>query len=323
MKKTVAFILTIVLALSALVSCNPNKTDEIQKINVGYLAGPTGMGMAKLISDTPEDSEKYAFTAYTDPNLATPDLLNGTIDMACLPTNAAANLYNKGKDISVIAVNTLGSLFVIADKTVSIESISDLADKTIYASVPGSTTEPILKHILAENNVEAEIKVDSASHDDLVAKVKTSNGEAIAILPEPKVSATLMQASNYEVKLNISEEWSKISDQPLAMGCIVVRNDFLKNNKNAVDAFLKDYKASVDYIAAKENRENAAQIIFKVGILPKLPIATSALNNLDGAIVLITGDDMTQVLKKFYTVLLSSSPASVGNKQPADAFYYD
>ena len=171
--------------------------------------------------------------------------------------------------------------------------------------------------------MNAVIEVDSATHDDLVAKVKNSNGSAIAILPEPKVSAALMKASNYEVKLNISEEWDKISDQPLAMGCIVARNDVLKNNKSELDAFLTDYKSSVDYIAATENRESAAQIIYNVGIIPQLPIATSALTNLDGAIVLITGQDMTNVLQKFYSVLLSSSPASIGEKMPADTFYYD
>ena len=243
--------------------------------------------------------------------------------MACLPTNAAANLYNKGKDISVIAINTLGSLFIIADKNTNIETINDLAGKTIYASVPGSTTEPILKYILSENSVQAEIKVDSAKHEDLVKKVKDSNGTAIAILPEPMVSNALMQAKNYEIKLNISEEWSKVSDQPLAMGCIVVRNEFLKNNKNAVDTFLKDYKSSVDFIASKNNRALAAQTIVDVGIIGKLPLATSALNNLDGAIVLITGQEMTQTLKSFYTVLLESSATSVGGKQPADSFYYD
>lgn len=323
MKKTLSLILTFALLLLALASCAQKPSDSDEPLSIGYLAGPTGMGLAKLIKDTPEDSKDYLFSAYTDPNLAVPDLLNGTLDMACLPTNAAANLFNKGKEITVIAVNTLGSLFVIADKNTNIETISDLEGKTVYASVPNSTTEPILKHILAENNVQAEVLVDSATHDDLIAKVKASNGTAIAVLPEPKVSATLLQVKNYEVKLNLSEEWSKVSEKPLAMGCIVARNDVIKNNKAAVDKFLEDYNASVQYISAAKNKAAAAQIFVDVGIIPKLPIATSALGNLDGAIVLIKGQEMTQTLKQFYEVLLASSAATVGEKQPADTFYYD
>ncbi len=321
MKKLLTLLLLLSLALVAFSACSP--TDQGEKISVGYLAGPTGMGLAKLITDTPEDSEKYEFLPYTDPNNATPDLINGTLDMACLPTNAAANLFNKGNDLSVIAVNTLGSLYIIADKSANIETIEDLANKTVYASVPNSTTKPILDFILSENDVNATVSVDSPTHEDLIEKVKSSNGTAIAVLPEPKVSATLMQATNYEVKLNLSEEWSKVSSQPLAMGCIVVRNDFLKNNPKTVAAFLTDYKASVDFIASASNRESAAQTIVAAGIIPKLPLATSALKNLDGSIVLITGQEMRETLVKFYEVLLASSPNSIGGKLPENGFYYD
>ncbi len=321
MKKIIALILALTLSALALASCGQGKADT--KISVAYLAGPTGMGMAKLIADTPKDSAKYSFTAFTDPNNAVSELLGGKVNMACLPTNAAANLFNKGKNISVIAVNTLGSLYLISNKNANIETIKDLEGKTIHTSVPGSTTEPILKYILEENDVNATIDNSSKDHDVLVEKVVNAEEEMIAVLPEPKVSATLMQAMDFEVKLNLSMEWEKVSDQPLAMGCIIVQNDFLKANKAAVNEFLKEYKASVDYIAAKENRETAAQTIVDVGIIPKLPLAKSALGNLDGSIVLITGQKMTDTLTAFYDVLLQSSPETVGGKQPAKAFYYD
>ncbi len=321
MKKITSLFLVLLTALSFFVSCSD--TEDKQKISVGYLAGPTGMGLARLIMSTPKDSEKYAFTPYTDPNNAIPDLISGTIDMACLPTNAAANLYNKGKDISVIAVNTLGSLYVIADKNTNIETISDLEGKTVHASVPGSTTKPILDFILNENGVNASVAVESQTHEDLIKEVKDSNGAMIAVLPEPKVSATLLQAGNYEIKLNLSEEWSKVSDQPLAMGCIVARNDFLKAHPKAVSAFLKDYKASVDYITKADNRQDAAQSIVHLGIIPKLPLAISALKNLEGSIVLITGQEMRTTLSKFYDVLLASSAESIGGKKPLRDFYYE
>ena len=320
MKKLIALILALTLSALTLASCS-GKGDE--KISVAYLAGPTGMGLAKLITDTPEDSEKYAFTSFTDPNNAASELLGGNVNMACLPTNAAANLFNKGKDISVIAVNTLGSLYVISNKSTNIETINDLEGKTILTSVPGSTTEPILKYILEENGVNATIDSSSKDHDTLVAKVASAEGELIAVLPEPKVSAALLKADEFEVKLNLSNEWSKVSDEPLAMGCIVVRNDFLKENKKAVNDFLSDYKASVDFIASKDNSATAAQTIVDAGIIPKLPLAKSALANLDGSIVLITGQKMTDTLKSFYNVLLASSADSVGGKQPAEEFYYE
>ena len=128
----------------------PATTDKV--IKIGVMNGPTGMGMAKLIDDY-KDNEKYEFIAYTDPALANADLTKGNIDMACIPTNAAATLSTKGAPVMAAAINCLGSLYVVAKEGVEINSISDLIGKNVYYGVPSSTTEPILNHIFAKNNI--------------------------------------------------------------------------------------------------------------------------------------------------------------------------
>ena len=122
-------------------------------VKIGVMNGPTGMGMAKLIHDS-KNNTAYEFISYSDPQVATTDLISGEIDMACLPTNAAANLANKGQPISVGAINCLGSLYVIAKDEINIESVDDLIDKTVYYGVPTSTTEPIFSYILDKNNIK-------------------------------------------------------------------------------------------------------------------------------------------------------------------------
>ena len=123
------------------------------KIKIAVLNGPTGMGMAKLMNDS-EKQDKYEFKLYSDPSLAATDLLNGEVDLACLPTNNAALLYNKSKSISVVSINCLGSLYVLAKDEISISSIQDLKDKTIYYGVPASTTAPIFEYIISNNGLE-------------------------------------------------------------------------------------------------------------------------------------------------------------------------
>ena len=315
MKKIIAALLFIVIFAMSLTSCFSPADEETEKINIGVMSGPTGMGMAKLMNDNKDNTEKYEFRIYNDPNSATADLANGTVDMLCLPTNLAANLSIKQEDyISTIAINCLGSLYLLSDGSNEIEDIGDLEGKTIYTSVKTSTTGPILRYMLEEAGVNATVE-DSVylDHDSLVLAIK--NGEVdLAVLPEPKASGALMQNSSYSIALNLSTEWELVSTEPLTMGCIVVRNDFLAANKATVDAFLGEYKASIEFIGNEANHTAAANMIVENGIIPKLPIAKSALTNLYGSIVYIDGDDMQSALEAFYN--------AIGNNQPSEEFYY-
>lgn len=126
-----------------------------QKLTVGVMNGPTGMGMAKLINDEAEN-ELFEFKAYSDPTIALTDLKNGTIDMACLPTNAVATASNKGLPVSSLAINCLGSLYVVVKEGVTVETVADLVGKNVYYGVPTSTTAPIFTYILTENGIEVK-----------------------------------------------------------------------------------------------------------------------------------------------------------------------
>lgn len=310
MKKITALLLLVVMLVSFMSGCSDDKT----VIKIGVMSGPTGMGMAKLMADNDEQNPKYDFTVYSAPTTATADILSKELDMLCLPTNTAAALANKNPDtLTVLSINTLGSLYLVTDKDTKINSIKDLEGKTIYASVPNSTTGPIINYLLEKNDVNATVEFEP-DHDALVAKV-VKNEVSIAILPEPKVSAATFRNSNYSVDLNLSEEWDKVSDTPLAMGCIVVRNEFLEQHKSLVKSFLKDYEASINYIVDEKNT-NAAQMIIDEGVIPAAaPVVTSALNNLRDSIVYLDGRDMKEALEKFY--------AAIGVEAPQDEFYYD
>ncbi len=317
MKRTIALILSLLLIAVCFTACGPND-EKAEKINIGVMSGPTGMGMAKMMADNGVDSEKYSFKVFSAPTEATAELANGSLDMLCLPTNLAANLANKQSDyITVAAINCLGSLYVLCKDSVSINSINDLEGKTIYYGEPTSTTGPILNYVLGKNNINANVVAESGMD---IVQAKMVSGEAdIVVLPEPKASAAKIAASKegneYSVCLNISTEWNNVSDSPLTMGCIVVRNDFLANNKDAVDNFLAEYKASIEYIADGSNADAAAQMIVDATVLPALPVAKSALANLKGSIVYIDGESMKSTLKEFYT--------AININQPSEGFYYE
>lgn len=145
---------------------------------VGVMSGPTGMGLAQMMSA----DQDWHWEIYSAPTGAVSDLASGAIDFLCLPTNTAASLYVKQPELlSVIAVDCLGSLYLISDGTVPVTCVADLAGQTISASVPSSTTKPILETILQQHGVEAEI-VWEADHDALAALV-IQGAVHLAVLP--------------------------------------------------------------------------------------------------------------------------------------------
>ena len=317
MKKIIALLLTLIIAVGVLASCNQPEGSETTTIKIGVMNGPTGMGMAKLINDNGAESEKYVFSSFSSPTDATASLQNGELDMLCVPTNLAANLAKKNSDfISVAAVNCLGSLYVVTDGSVQLTSLSDLDGKTVYCGEPTSTTPAILNYLFNLYNINVDLQIESTNE---VVSAKMAGGEiSIAVLPEPKATAAILAAKQnshtYSIALNISEEWGAKSASPLTMGCIIVKKSFLEENKAAFDVFLAEYKSSIEYIADSANHDTAAQMIVDAGILPKLPIANAALTNLYGSIVYIDGEEMKAALEGFYN--------AIGYDLPADSFYY-
>jgi len=328
MKKSIALLLSLAICLFCFSSCNfmnlfsKNDTDT-KVLKIGVLNGPTGMGMSSLMEDVKQDSSlPYEFVVYSTPDTAVTDFLIGEVDIVSLPTNTASIIYNKqDASVRVLAINCLSALFVVSKKELHISSIQDLAGKTVVTSVPSSTTKPVLEYLLQEQGVTSSVDVVS-THDALVAEMMKGTYD-IAVLPEPKVSALLLQSDLYEVSLSIGEIWSQTTDTQLPMGCILAKQSLIDDHKEVLTKFLSDYESSVSFIGNLNNRNEAAAKIVSSGILPKTAIAENALKNLDGVIVLIHGEEMKNDLFAFYTLLNESMPSSIGNHLPKDEFYYD
>lgn len=335
MKKTISTLLTLILTLSLLVSCslfqdsNKNDPSEQVKIRIGYMAGPTGMGMAKLISDNgglDMGNDKYSFTKYADTNAAKADLAAGKIDIICLPTNEAAVYFNTiDNNARLLAVNCLNSLYLLTDKNTTVTSLAELDGQTIYTCKNG-TPRKVLEYIINEAGINATVSYTFDGKEiltpaDLSAQVIAGNLPN-AVMPEPLVTSSLLSIAkngneniSYSVDVDLSDEWEKVCDTPVVMGCIVADGNFISENKSVVDTFLAEYKASIEYIGNPENINSAANYVVETGVMGAAPAAIKAITNLGDAISYIDGDDMKIALEAFYN--------AIGVALPDDSFYYE
>ena len=338
MKKNLKSILSLCLALAlvfSLTACGQKnddaqdgqQTDETEftpaSFSIAALKGPTAMGLVKLMQES-ENGETsgndYTFTLAGSADEVTPALIKGELDMACVPANLAAVLYNKTEgEIEVLAVNTLGVLYIVENGE-SVQSIADLKGQTIVAAGKGSTPEYVLRYLLSENGIDPDndVTIDwKSEHSECVAAL-ASGQAAIALLPQPFVTVAQSKIEGLRMALDLNAEWDALDNgSGLITGVIVARREVVEENPAAVNEFLKEYAASVDWVNA--NTADAAALIGEYGIVDAA-VAEKALPYCN--IVCLTGADLLEALPGYLEVLYNADAAAVGGEMPDNSFYF-
>ena len=200
--KIMALVLSI-LMLIGFAGCGNSAKSEAESMNVGILKGPTALGMLKAMNEADETIEgtKVNYSVSAAPDEVTAKLLNGELNMACIPSNLAPVLYNKtGGKIQFVSTNTLGILYVVEntgkqgeDNNVKeVKDLKSLEGKTIYTSGKGSSVEYFLSYLLDKEKVNVKVEYLS-EHSEALAKVMSKKGN-IGLLPEPFVTTAKIKS---------------------------------------------------------------------------------------------------------------------------------
>lgn len=290
-------------------------------IRVASLKGPTSIGLVKLWQDAEENkaNANYEFTMATAADEILPLVLKGDLDIALVPANAAANLYQKSNGaVAVIDINTLGVLYMVSGDD-SIKSVDDLTNKTIYLTGKGTTPDLALQYLLETHNIQlSDVTIEYKSEATEVAVALSENPDAVGLLPMPFVIAACAQNEKLQIVLDVNAQWETANDgKGLVTGITIVRKAFLEEHPDAVDAFLTDHKNSAEYVNA--NVEEAAELVVKSGIVEKAPVAQKAIPKCN--ITCITGEEMKEMLSDYLDILEKQDASFIGGAVPGDDFY--
>ena len=306
--------------------------DRGDPVRFAVLSGPTGVGAAQLLADTEAGVSKNAYdvTVATDNQEIAAKLTKNELDIACMASNVAANLYNKtGGQIQALCLSTLGVLYILegGEKgfTATIDDMGDLMGETIYATGQGANPEYVLDYLLTANGLDPDRAVEIIWKTAAEVQTAMLTGEAkFAMLPVPAATAVQVQANKSEDRavvsaLDLTEEWNKVTPHGvLTMTTVVVRAAFAQEHPEQVEAFLEEYGASIAYV--NENVDDAAKMVVQFGIVAAEPIAKLAIP--DCNLVFVTGEQMRDQIQGYYQVLYAADPAAIGGGIPDDAFYY-
>ncbi len=321
MKKFTALFLTASMAGMLLAG---TADAEETTVNFGVLSGPTGIGAAKLLTDSDEGQTQnaYDYLIAEDNSEIVSGLTTGELDIACMASNAALNLYNQDVGIQVIALGTRGVLHILESGSgEEIQSIADLAGKTIYSTGQGANPEYVLRYLLTSAGIDPDTDVEIVFADGTEISAGLISGEIeTAMLPVPAATAAILQSDGtVRDAIDVNEAWEEVGDgSSLIMTAVVARTDFIGENPDAVDTFLSEYEESIDYV--NNNVDEASQLVADLGITASAPIAAAAIPQC--SLVFISGEDMEGAIADYYQVLYDADPASVGGALPDDGYYY-
>ena len=293
-----------------------------EPVRIAGLKGPTTMGLVNLLPmmEAGETAIDYDLQLYGTADEIVPLLMKGELDMAAIPANLAATLYQKTEgQIQALAVNTLGVLYVV-EKGDTVQSIQDLKGRTVLSTGKGTTPEYVLRYILTQNGIDPDkdLTIEYYSEATEVTAQMAVAEDAIAVLPQPYVTSAGMQDETLRVALDLTAEWEKVSDTQLITGLTVVRKEYAEAHPDVIEAFLAEYAQSVE--AANTDVEGTAALCEAQGVVAKAAIAQKALPQCK--IVCLTGEELKTNAEGYLQVLYDADPASVGGALPGADFYY-
>ncbi len=331
MKKIVSLLLALVLALS-LAACGQKEADttpaddtpaEKVTVRLGGLKGPTSMGMVKLLADAGngDTANEYAFTMAASANELTPQLVQNELDILAVPANVASILYNQTEGgVQLLAVGTLGVLYIVEKGGETVTDIASLNGKTIYATGKGATPEYALTYLLSQHGLTLgeDVQVEWKSEPTEIVALMAEQDNAVAMLPQPFVTVAQGQVEGLRVALDLTAEWDALDNgSRLITSVLVARKAFADEHPEAVAAFLTEYAASTDF--ANTNPADAAALVEEYGIV-KAAVAEKALPYCN--LVCITGVDMKIAADGYLKTLYDLKPEAVGGAMPDDGFYW-
>lgn len=283
---------------------------------VGSLKGPTSIGLVSMMEEYAKD---YTFTMETAADVLSASFLKGDLDIALIPANMAAILYNKTEGgVQVIDVNTLGVLYLVTARD-DVASVADLAGGTVYMTGKGQTPEYVLNYLLEANGLtEEDVTVEYRSEAAEVVSLLAQDESAVGVLPQPFASVACRKNEKLKTMADLTEEWNKTQNGTLVTGVTVVKKELAQGAPEAVEAFLAAHESSASFVA--EEPEQAAELTVAAGIIEDAEAARDAVPKCN--VTCLKGEKMQEALAGYLGVLFAQNPESVGGALPGDDFYY-
>ena len=273
---------------------------------------PPTIPLLKMAADDPELDVLLYNDAVSE---VLPKILKGQKNLAVLPTNLAANLYNKGQKIKLLGVTSMGILYIVSTDS-QVKSITDLNAKPVSIGEPGTSPDVIARTLFARENIKPVIQYSSSSE---IARFFIAGKIRMAVLPEPLATLVLSANTNGQRICDLRAEWKELGlGRGIPQVGIIVPSEMLSESNEEIHSFTLKYFDAANWVLSHK-KEAATLAEKKLGMGLSSEIYEKAIPNMN--LIYLSGKDAAPDLKAYYQVLLDNDPASVGDRLPDDDFF--
>ena len=317
MKKISTLILTIILVVN-LTGCSLSKDVRVKTYN-----GIPAISICKLIKEEEniKSSYKTSYTIENNDKKLLESLNKKEVDIALVPTDMAAKVYNKNSSYQICASIGQGSYYLVTSDPEVRGFNSTLINKEIAIAGENSMTDNIVKAILKKNNIdETLVKFKYTNTVPELVKTLTLGEIYTGIVPETSLTSLLYKHSGLKILASINDAYENTFDisEGYPQFSVIVRKDFAKNNKEYVNKFLSKVKESIEFVNNNPLQAGAYGEELKIPIKPQ--ILSKAIKRCNLKFIEI--DKFKQNYEYFFDILYNYNNEAVGGTVPDESIYH-
>ncbi|MBD5131854.1 MAG: ABC transporter substrate-binding protein [Clostridiales bacterium] len=324
-KKLLCLVTAATFALP-LAACGNEETGET--VHIYMPDGAPAIALASLMD------AGYSRAEFTVVNAETigQRVSTGAADMAIMPINAAATLYNKGVDIQILTVNTHGNLYIIGDGDGDEFELGDLVGKKLGSIGQNAVPEYTLRILL--DNLKIDYEVSETAVSGKVAIRYAKDGSALlpminkgevdyALIAEP-AATNAMNKFNKKLLCDMQEQWQELFESDYPQACLVAKKSFIESDGDYVEDFIKTLEKNDGWAAAHPDETvEAIKAHMEEGTDPSLAsLNATIIKNCN--IKTVRAEDCIEDCRAYFRLLtsLNTDIGTVLAELPDDDIYY-
>ncbi|MCT4633834.1 MAG: ABC transporter substrate-binding protein [Firmicutes bacterium] len=328
MKKIFVAIMILVLIFTGCQKVDNNSTVDSEEVKVteekesivykvGLPGGVTSLSMVKLMKEQPlvEEGVDIVYENLNSPDLLASKLIGNELDIAVVPTNLAAKLYNKGIDYKIAGSSVWGVLYIAS--TEEIKDVNDLKGREIAVFGKGLSPDIILNHLLSETGISEDVKLNYVNGGQEVASGLIAEKFTTGLVPEPALSIVMKKNKNVSYILDVQGLWKEINgNYSYPQASLIVKGELIENNPEFVEKFVKEYSQAVAWV--NENPDKATEYSNELELIKGIGKDGIERSNLN----FVTAKEAKKDIEAYLNVLKDFAPDAVGGQLPDENFYY-